>query len=72
MNTRLICGGLLSVVVVLGLTACSSQPRFQQTSTAPVMFDNKTAQDCYAFPRPPNEPRGSLMGGLHYCEDLVK
>jgi hypothetical protein len=53
----------------------SEPQRFQQTPSRYLMFDNKTAQDCYAGPKLGTEgtvmPDG-LNGGLPFCEDLAK
>jgi len=41
---------ILLVAVAVLLFRQSPQPRFQQTPSRYLMFDNKTAQDCYAGP----------------------
>jgi len=62
---------IMLILVVLSVVGCSCQPRFQQTATPTIMFDNKTAQYCDPFPRAANEPRGMVTGaGLHFCQDL--
>ena len=63
---------LVVVIVILGF-AYHTQPRFQQTPSRYMMFDTKTAQDCYAGPhltgvQMPDE----LSGGLPFCSDLVE
>jgi hypothetical protein len=63
---------LAAAVIVLGY-AYHAQPRFQQTPSRYMMFDNKTAQDCYAGPHltgiyMPDD----LSGGLPFCSDLVE
>jgi len=48
--------------------------RFQQTPSRYLMFDNKTAQDCYAGPKLSAgfEMPDGLSGALPYCQDLAK
>jgi hypothetical protein len=46
--------GYLVALIVLFALGCSSQPRFVHAAGGPPqqMFDNKTAQDCWAGPAP--------------------
>ena len=63
---------LTVVIVVLGY-AYHTQPRFQQTPRRYLMFDIKTAQDCYAGPHLTGvQMPDDLSGGLPFCSDLVE
>jgi hypothetical protein len=64
---------LLAGIAVL-LLKFQSQHRFQQTPSRYLMFDSKTAQDCYAGPQLSvgYQMPDDLSGALPYCAELVE
>jgi hypothetical protein len=64
---------LLTAIITALVFEYHAQPRFQQTPSRYMMFDNKTAQDCYAGPHLGGiQMPDGLSGGLPYCSDLIE
>ena len=64
---------LLVLTAVLALNGCSSQPRFVHHGGDPeLMFDNKTAQDCWAGPVQKDDGIAARVESSKSYQDAVK